>query len=114
MRRVRSFEIKVHYLDITAFLCSFLFGPDLTVRNQMQMVPASLTSQLLHSVHPCFNLLPTRKFETRMNAVRELTVDHTRTFCLSVFLFQTAQRCRVEGDNFENVPRVETDIVLYG
>ena len=47
MHHVFSLEIKVHYLDITAFLCCLFFGPSLTnARNQIQMGPESLNSQL--------------------------------------------------------------------
>ena len=58
-------EIKVHYLDITAFLCCFLFGLSLiSARNHIQMAPARLNCLLLHSAHPGFK----SKFDTRMNA----------------------------------------------
>ena len=40
-------------IDITALLCSFLFGRSLiSIRNQIQMAPARLNTQFLHSVHP--------------------------------------------------------------
>ena len=38
--------------------------------------------------------------------------DHARAFCLSVFGFRTAFSCG--GDDFENAPRVDADIFLYG
>ena len=43
MHHICSLEIKVHYLNVTAFLCCFLFGPSLTsARNQIQMARARL------------------------------------------------------------------------
>ena len=33
MHRVCSLEIKAHYLDVTAFLCSFLLGPKVLESN---------------------------------------------------------------------------------
>ena len=39
---VCSFEIEVYYIDITALLCCFLFGPSVNIaRNQTQMAPCA-------------------------------------------------------------------------
>ena len=76
MHRICNLEIKVHYIDITVFLCCFLFGPSLTsAKNQIQMAAsARVNCSLLHSVHPRFKL----SFETRMNPVYEVTVETCR------------------------------------
>ena len=45
MHRICFLEIEVHYHDVTAFLCCFLFAPSLaSATNQVQIVPARLNS----------------------------------------------------------------------
>ena len=45
MHRIYSLEIKVHYLDVIAFLRCYLVDPGLTsARNQIQMAVARLNS----------------------------------------------------------------------
>ena len=58
MHRVCRLEIKVHYLDITAFVCCSLFSPSLTsAMNQIQMAHAHLNSWLLQLTPKVSNFL---------------------------------------------------------
>ena len=72
--RVCSLEIKVHYLDITVFICCLLVGPSLTgARNQIQTAPAPLTI----SFYTVF--LFVSNIEMRLNAVWEPTIQTRRS-----------------------------------